>query len=492
MTAVRKEPMPDLLGRADKQNGRWEIRGVPMEPGRAKTYVVGHEMHVPVGDNPQERAVRAHEMMHAKCSPADEWPTWLERGFATQQALESVEEFRVNTLCQRAGFTAVKTDLTDGSEKTTGERIAERGDWATGVYATAAFAGTARLNPFISGVRKHNPEWADAFRALAQRLVAMAKRVSTASLGATGPSRHGLAPAGFAYTEEWAIMLDMIANPPKQDDDEDENDGQGEGEGDNAGQGGADQDAPKGRKPGKKPGKKPKVDAGQIKKMKPMQGNGGKWDTLRVERCPMPRIAPGGMGRKKRPADRGRHPRRIHRMLVDPQKRVFDATKRGNGGVVLIDGSGSMRLTQQDVMRIVEAAPGATVAVYSSNGDVSTPNVYVLADKGRMVDALPNRVPGNGVDRPALEWAVTQRQHPKAPVVWITDGAVHGPGQGYRDQMGLDCYRKVLEHKVIVAPDVQRGVDALSALARGRQPVRWTPRYWKQSWRAIMGTEPPR
>ena len=491
MTATRKivAPMPDLLGRQDKDNGRWQIQPVPMEPGKARTFVVDHRMDVPVGDNQQERMVRAHEMMHAKCSPANEWPTWIERGFASRRALEVAEEFRVNTLCARSGFD-VKNHLTDGSEKQTGEQIAQRGLWDEGVYMTAAFAGTARLKPFISGVRKHNPEWADAFRALATRLAALVRRVSTDRLGATGLSRHGLAPAGFAYTEEWAILLDQIANPPQDDEDEDD-EAQGNDDADGQAQDGEPQDGKPGRKPGKKPGKKPKMGADAIKKIKPMGKNGGKWDTLRVERCPMPRLAPGGMGRKKRPADRGRHPRRIHRMLVDPQRRVFDATKRGNGGVVLIDGSGSMRFTQQDIMRLVEAAPGATVAVYSSNGDVNRPNVFVLADKGRMVDVLPDRVPGNGVDRPALEWAVSQRQHPKAPVVWITDGAVHGPGQGYTDQMGLDCYQKVIQHRVIVAKDVAKGVDVLRALGKGQKPQRWIPRYWKQSWQSVMGTNPP-
>ena len=108
-----------------------------------------------------------------------------------------------------------------------------------------------------------------------------------------------------------------------------------------------------------------------------------------------------------------------------------------------------------------------------------------------MIDVLPDRVPGNGVDRPALEWAVSQRQHPKAPVVWITDGAVHGPGQGYTDQMGLDCYQKVIQHRVIVAKDVAKGIDVLRALGKGQKPQRWIPRYWRQSWQSVMGTNPP-
>lgn len=486
-TAVR-QPMPDILGRLDKTNGQWEIRNVPMEPGKARTYVVGHQMDVPVGDTAQERLVRAHEMMHAKASPAEEWQAWIDRGMATPQALEVAEEFRVNTLVARAGFD-IKA-LTDGSEKATGERIGLNEDWAQGVYMTAAFAGTGRLAPFIAGVRKHNPEWAKSYKALASRLAFMAKKIETFMLGATRIDKQsGLAPYGFVYAEAWAMMLDQIANPPKSDEDEDaENSPEGEA---NAVVLGEDGEGIRGGvgEGGKKVPTKPRVNADEIKKMKPMKKIGGWWDDLRVERCPMPRVSPGGMGRKKRAADRGRYPRRIHRMLVDPQRRVFDAKKRGNGGVVLIDGSGSMHFTQSDIIKLVEAAPGATVAVYSSRGNKETPNLFIVADKGRMAAVAPERETGNGVDRPAIEWAITQKQHAAAPVVWITDGAVHGPGQGYYDQMALDCLRTVLQNKVVMAPDVTRGVDALRLLSSGQKPKRWMPIYWKHSWKDVMGTD---
>ena len=50
-------------------------------------------------------------------------------------------------------------------------------------------------------------------------------------------------------------------------------------------------------------------------------------------------------------------------MLTDPDRKVFDTTKKTVGGVVLIDGSASMRFSQDDIKSILEAAPGCTVAV---------------------------------------------------------------------------------------------------------------------------------
>ena len=481
MTTAPIIPFPDLLGRRDYDHGAWEVEAVPMQPGAAWTNIIDRQMHAPGGDTEQERAVRAHEMMHAKCSPAAEWPKWIERGMASQQALVSVEEFRVNTLCLRAGFDGVKTALTDGSEKVSGEGFALRGDWSGAVYAAAAFAGTARINPFLSGVRKHNPDWAKSLRALNDRLVALAKRVKTNDLGST-QARNGLAPTGFWFTENWAMLVDQVARPPKADDADPDNDDPRRG---------AVAVDGKGRLVKEEDTEAP-ISPEAIRRASGVQQGSAWWDDLRVERCPMPRQAPGGLGRKRRPADRGRHPRRIHRMLVDPQRRVFDAVKRGNGGVVLIDGSGSMSFDEKDIMQIVEAAPGATVAVYSSNGDKSKPNLYVVADKGRLIDVLPDREVGNGVDGPAIEWAIAQRQNPRAPVVWVTDGGCHGPGQGYNDQLGVDCLNKAIDNQVIVRPHVDSAVTALTLLAKGaRRAPRWLPYWWRKSWEDVMGSRLP-
>lgn len=468
-TTVERNPFPDLLARSDVGEGPWGITKVPMEPGHAKTSVTGKEMYVPVGDTPQERAVRAHEMMHAKCSPADSWQTWLNRGFASSEALISAEEFRINTLCTRAGFD-MKHALTDGSEKSSGERIASQELWAEGVYLTAAFAGTARLNPFISGVRKHNPAWAESFKAVAKRLTRIAARIKvTRRLASTSVDRQsGLAPTGFTYTESWAMLLDQIAKPITPE----------------------DEDTPPGRgeeRDGTPP--PPPVTPEEIKDATPTSvGAGTSWDDLRIHKCPMPRLVPGGLGRKRQASDHGRSPRRIHRILTDPQRRVFDKKKRSNGGVVLIDGSGSMSLSQTDVLNIMAAAPGATVAIYSSYGDVEVPNLYIIGDKGKMVSEIPPGNIGNGVDGPAAEWAVKARQHPSAPVVWVTDGFVHGIGNmSCSDALFMDCLNRAINNRITCVPDVATAISALEAIKNGKKPRKWFPYPWHDAYRTTTG-----
>jgi hypothetical protein len=121
--------------------------------------------------------------------------------------------------------------------------------------------------------------------------------------------------------------------------------------------------------------------------------------------------------------------------------RVFRHVKRGNRGAVLVDCSGSMSLTAEDLGTILDVAPLAIVAAYSGDGQTGT--VTVLADKGRRVsDAILERVaddnPGeNTIDGPALDWLAGQSK----PRVWISDGWVTGLGKVTAPNLTLDALR---------------------------------------------------
>lgn len=452
--------LPELLGREDEEHGRWEVHVCAAERGDPRTSVADRIMFVPTGDDEVARVVRAHELMHARVSPGHDWPEWVARSTATERALRAAEEFRVNWLCSRAGF-AVKRHLADGTEKAVGERLALRDDWAEAVYFAAACAVTASMTPYLRGIRRHRPAWAPVLRSIEARLVGDAKKIGDADLSATerGHESAGLAPFGFRFAEAWAVMLDGLAHTADQTDDD---------RLDVAG------DAP--------------ITPGAVEKARSdLLGNA--WPEVRVGRLPLTRHAPGGLGRHRRPADRGRAPRRINRLLTDPQRRIFDQHRRGNGGVVLLDGSGSMSLSNDDVRRILRAAPGATVAIYACTTGREPENLWVLADRGRMAETIPERPNGNGVDVPAIRWAIGQRQHASAPVVWITDGVAHRPDGRYRDRIGVECVDAALAGNVIVRPHVDSAVEALTELAARRRPKRWWPKHWRQSWQRTRGTK---
>ncbi len=481
--------MPDLLGRRDFENGAWEVTETVMAPGQAWTMIVDRKMQVPEGDTELERSVRAHEMMHAKITPVDLRP-WLERGRASLQALKSAEEIRVNELCKRVGFDMKK--VFDGTEKIGGEYVAKNDKWEQAVYDVAACAGTGRLTEYLKGVRKHNPEWAKVLKVFADRLVKQIAKVHNAHLADTSPHPiSGMAPAGYSYTETMAVLIDSVAKPPAPpEDDQHEDEGKTRPEPQDA----EEKDGPEGSSPteAKKKPKPAPVSTDDVGKMT-MPESGTAWDELRVKYFPMPRLTPGGIGKKRRASATGRVPRRVSRMLTDPDRKVFDVVRKGTGGVVLIDGSGSMHFSQDDVRRIAEAAPGAKVAVYCSNkSDRERPTLMVVADKGRMVAEMPERMSGNGVDAPAAKWAVEQKQNHRSPVIWVTDGLVHGSNTRYTDAQGVECAEIAIRNGIIVRRTVQEAITVLQDLSRGRRPKRMYPSVWVRSWRDVYGRTLPR
>jgi len=498
---THNRPLPELLGRKDKADdlGAWAIKECKPVRGAPMTSVVERVMNVPHGDEELDRVVRAHEMVHAKVSPADDFPKWIERGIASETALRTVEEVRVNYLVKKAGFDV--SILSDGSELSSGVLLAEREDWASCVYTAVGYAICGGGKDFLTGVRRVNRAWGATLRDIVKRVEKEMKDADKAGdLASTEVDRRtGLAPRGFSHTERIAEWVDRIANPPKQEEEEngDENgDAQGEenGEGDDAQEGEGKDTRKKGNgatnaKQGDKPAP---VDPKAINPASRAKGAIPTWGKLIPKKLPLTRRAKGGLGRKRVANNIGRNPRRIGNALVDPARRVFDKQIKGNGGVVLIDGSGSMALSHKDILTITENAPGCTVAVYSADRDNVKPNLLIVAENGRMVDKLPDRNGGNGVDGEAIRWAIKQRQRSSTPVVWITDGQVHGLGNagqwgGYHDILAMDCVTQVLKGNVFVAENVTHGVEILKQLKQGRKPRKWYPSCWQATYERLNG-----
>jgi hypothetical protein len=123
----------------------------------------------------------------------------------------------------------------------------------------------------------------------------------------------------------------------------------------------------------------------------------------------------------RRPSDEGTTIRRLDRLLVDG--RVFATKRHLPGGTVLIDASGSMGWSPEELLKCLEAAPAATIAIYSGRGNRGV--LRVVAKDGRMIApdlVAPPCGGGNIVDGPALEWLASQAE----PRIWISDGVVTG------------------------------------------------------------------
>ena len=488
------KPEPNLLGRHDVAHERWTVENCRPVRGEPRTSIDKRVMFAPATDSELARAIRGHELMHAKLSPTEEqMEQWVARGVASAPAMVAVEELRMNYLADNVGF-PIKTELADGSEMEAGERLAQANDWAGAVATCFATAGTAGHKKFLTGIRRHNRAWGDALLDIGKRAMReMKKAHRTGTLASTGVERDGgLAPHGFSHTERIAEWVDRIASfpPPKERKGDkgkskagsDKSEGKGEE---------ADESVDKSPSNEGEPDGEGDRNGNPHKDMKPTEyhGSAPKWSELRVSREPMPRMHVGNIGKKRIATNMGRRPRRLHRYMTDPAKRVFDKNIRGSGGMVIIDASGSMSFTTQQIVEIVDNAKGATVAIYSDRNSDTAPNMWVIADKGRMVENVEyiDYGHGNGVDYPAIVWGVENRQSKNAPLVWVTDGGVCGHRDSFSEILSMQCIEYAQKHGYIVVPHVEEAIEQLRKLRTGGQARSVWAYMFQDTYRKHMG-----
>lgn len=483
---VSRRPLPEVLGRGDvDKGGAWTVEACPPTRGLPVTSVEGRFMNVPMSGDALSTVIRIHEMVHAKVSPKDLSP-FIARGFATEESLRSVEEMRVNYLATHLGYDM--SVLSDGGEKELGERLVAMGDWNNAVQFAIATVGTGGHKKFIAGVRRHNKVWGSVLADISKRAMREIKKVPRNKLTSTSLTADGLIE-GFGYTESIASWIDRLCDK-QPDDKSDKSDSTDSSDKD-------DSDADTSDTDESKRDEKGEIDKALAESRKetlvdrtPIPS----WFPLKVERLPMPEVLSGSLGKKRVASNSGKHPRRLHRYLTDPQKRVFDKTVRGQGGIVVIDTSGSMRLDRDDVMGIVMASPGCTVLSYSvpsfgidDNGEAIETNAYVLASRGRMVDEMPEFGSANAVDLPVLKWAVSERRSSRTPVVWVCDGYVTGHGDVAHETLTLQAVEYCLAHGISIVPDAESAVKYLTELSNGMRPAKSFPHIMKRAYELATG-----
>jgi hypothetical protein len=491
MTSTMNRPLPEALGRHDTEprSGEWDVSSCEPTRGLPVTSVEQRFMRVPMGDDELSRVVRAHELIHAKVSPRD-LRVWADRKIASDDAMRAVEEVRVNYLASTLGYNT--KILLDGSEQMSGERAVALNDWRGAVLFATAVAGTGASKKFLNGVRRHNRVWADVLADFEKRLMKEIKKVGKDRLSSTHTT-DGLL-LGFSHTERLAEWVDRIAGEsPTPDEDEPTTDRTDGGDSDTDADSGEEAKTPPPKKRGR-PRKDESRTSGAVSKSRTKSPIGGSyrdvipsWMKLKVERVPLPDVLGGSLGKKRIASATGKNPRRIHRMLTDPQRRVFDKTVKGKGGIVIVDCSGSMSLTREQVRDVVMASPGCSVVAYTvrdweidENGEAVQPNAWVLADAGRICDELPfDRGFGNGVDLPILEWAVKNRKKQSSPIVWVSDGGVTGMGDNSHTMLYVKVIEFVKRHNIAIVDSPSTAVTYLTALANGERKATELPTYLK-------------
>jgi len=436
--------MPEWLTRRDQQNGGWTVENGPPLRGEAWTNISERRMKVPVGGDETNRVIRAHEMTHAKVSPVALVGTELG---ISQESIIAAEEFRVNTLVKYAGFDL--DALVDGSERTAGERMAGYGDVPGLVRSVAATAGGKACKQLLNGVRSVDRNLGASLREIEKALIkrwtkdvkdnGRSESRAASRWGSTATRENGYT-AGFRdVTIPIAELLDSLIKELVE--------------------GKEDADKEEGRDP---------YDPERTRTM--LSSKAGQWGALLWEERPLSKQIRGALGKTRTATNMGVNPRRMTRMLTDPQRRVFDRTRRHVGGVVLIDQSGSMNLSGEQIEAIMLAAPGCTIVGYSHlPGSTGTPNAWVLAKGGRRTENTETYNMGNGVDGPILRWAVETARKGE-PIVWVCDGVVTSKDDEMCHNLEDECARIVRRHKVIMVGDAPEAVEMLKSIAAGKRP----------------------
>jgi hypothetical protein len=418
-------------------NERWDIIRCAGIRGAPKTSIATNTMHVPLDGDETARHIRAHELMHVRLSPPDLRP-WIKRGRASFDSLLAAEEARINRVLANLGFDP-KTHLLDINDGNNAYTCAKAKDMRRLVYGTSAVFGTASWGSWMEGISKACEEikdytTRDSIENLAESIgeILESYKYELSSDKRIPGSRKNLMSRGFAVTERIAMLLDKCASLAEET------------------------------------GTIPSFAKRNDQLSADMNA---KFADLCQGQAPLTRLHNGNLGKVKLASPTGRNPRRIHRMLTDPYRRIFDRTKRNSGGVVLIDGSGSMSVESEDILKILNAAPGATVALYAhKEGSKNVPNFWVLAKDGKMVDKLPHRHGGgNGVDGPALRWAIKAKRFQNEPVLWVCDGAVtDGKNDSTYSHLTAEARVLAIKAKAIMHRRIGDAVSYLKKVAQGQ------------------------
>jgi len=180
----------------------------------------------------------------------------------------------------------------------------------------------------------------------------------------------------------------------------------------------------------------------------------------------------------KKKSDRGITPKSMHRYTTD--KKIFSNKTKRDGGTVLIDASGSMDFTEEDIKELVYTLPASTVAMYCGEDhheldytywkDTDTKplgHLYILAENGKYVGDIPHHPAQNLCDGPAFDWLGKQPE----PRIVVTDMQVSGIRKtdsgftttDFGDKMALDALKKVKEYNLIPIPTVDKAKEWVKA-----------------------------
>lgn len=420
---------PELAsGRTDDfPIGPWRIREGSSLRGGASCNFSDRLLIVPFGNSEVDRIVRAHELAHIRISP---------HVFVASdslgvhpRALECAEEYRVNQLLLHLGFDI--SLLCDGSERTGGARLAEGSQWDEALCFLFAVLGTGAEKPYLAGIRSQQRAWVAPLLAVVKRVRSVMGTTAPETFGSTIATPAGLPDGYLSYTVPMAKVIStaMQAKPPQ-----------------------SSEELRRFRRSLEPGSRKPPTGA-----FAPL---------VLAERSESYVLQRRKVHRRTTSSVTGPVLRYPSRLLTQSEPKAFARKQRSIGGVIVIDQSGSMDISTEQLDRLLEAAPDSLILGYSHRpGDMgATPNAWVLANATGVVATPPAGNVGNGVDGPALEWAIRLRR-PGERLIWVSDGQVTDANDHPCNTLTLSCASLVRQHSIFLV----RGLDQVESAFRGKQ-----------------------
>ena len=425
-------------------------------------------LHTPLSGDSYSKRIQLRQLIQIRCSPLDNglYKAFenFSSGIVPESLLRSAELCRINKITEEFAARKGIEDELDGSEKIIGKRLATANSpsaWNKAVEYTIINSGRKGFDSFASGVRSVNPDWSQKLRNLNKEIIA-ALNEPVDELGDTTPKLlqdEKYYPQGFLYAWRVANLsrgyISGGGKAPKEINDqlEEEEDERASNYGE------SDPDSYVDEK-NRMERERMELDDSDITDDFEFQHTGAQdeFDVLRIDdSLPLNVEVKGYMTRKRRGMTSGRHIAYPSRMLTDPQRRVFGQKVRVRGGIIVIDVSGSMNLHQEDIEAIVDVAPAAVILAYSEHGG-ENPNAWILANRGwRAKDIERIHRNNNGVDGPALTWAIRHRHH-NEDIIWVSDGEVTGINGSDNYELAVQCAKLVKKHKIIMIPSVEEAV----------------------------------
>ena len=495
-----RQDMPDPID--------WDVRGTPSSSMGVNTDLLKGQMTVPFFDDDVSRFIRARELTKARISPIDTRiyeAVCSNNRIVKPHVLAAAENLRISSVTAKLKYDNVA--LVKGSEKNLGRQLAQAGTpeaWEFALVTAVELVGSKAFDSFASGIRSVKPEWSSSLRTMARGLKTSLDLPLT-RLGDTTPGHYDFKgeaivyPRGFDVSVRLAEIIDYWSEdgPQVPDDvrdavreskfeeamssDGDSDDGDEDGD-EAQGESASGEIKPSGEGPPKS-----KLSVKNVPDDFEFDtGDSGQFADLRIDdSMPLIQEVSGYLHRRKAAMTTGRRVLYPSRLLTDPQKRIFGSKVRVKGGIVVVDISGSMSLTNNDIEAILTAAPAAVILAYSQR-ELDQPNAWILASRGRRVD--PKHIgdigrAGNGVDGPALTWAIRKRKHGE-PIIWISDGMVTSSTDGWSNELFIDCVKLVKKHKIICYADTPTAVKAFKRGVHRSNP----PEIIRQA--LITGTSP--